>query len=91
MNKKLEFERLQPNFIDYHNKKALFRTKFVSDMKHNGEIVNVFGLLKGKDIYNDRYIVIFNDGTINNNILGTELDFDNIKEKSKNKKVKEER
>ena len=59
---------------------ALFKTKIVSDMKHNGEIVEVIGLLKGKDIYNDRYIVRFNDGSIDNNIMSVELDFDYKKE-----------
>lgn len=64
------------NFESYDNQMALFKTKIVSDMKHNGEIVEVIGLLKGKDIYNDRYIVRFNDGSIDNNIMSVELDFD---------------
>ena len=38
------------NFESYDNQMALFKTKIVSDMKHNGEIVEVIGLLKGKDI-----------------------------------------
>ena len=68
------------NFESYDNQMALFKTKIVSDMKHNGEIVEVIGLLKGKDIYNDRYIVRFNDGSIDNNIMSVELDFDYKKE-----------
>ena len=70
---------------------ALFKTKIVSDMKHNGEIVEVIGLLKGKDIYNDRYIVRFNDGSIDNNIMSVELDFDYKKEieRKTNQKNKE--
>lgn len=61
--------------------KALFRTKIVSDMKHNGEIVEVIGHLKGKDIYCDRYIVKFNDGTIQDNIMSNELNFDYSKKR----------
>ena len=80
------------NFESYDNQMALFKTKIVSDMKHNGEIVEVIGLLKGKDIYNDRYIVRFNDGSIDNNIMSVELDFDYKKEierktNQKNKKT----
>lgn len=79
------------NFESYDNQKALFKTKIVSDMNHNGEIVEVIGLLKGKDIYNDRYIVRFNDGSIDNNIMSVELDFDYKKEieRKTNQKNKE--
>ena len=79
------------DFESYDNKKALFKTKIASDMKHNGEIVEVVGLLKGKDIYNDRYIVRFKDGTIDNNIMSVELDFDYKKEieRKTNQKNKE--
>ncbi|HIS11606.1 MAG TPA: hypothetical protein IAB40_00680 [Candidatus Onthocola stercoravium] len=79
------------NFESYDNQMALFKTKIVSDMKHNGEIVEVIGLLKGKDIYNDRYIVRFKDGSIDNNIMSVELDFDYKKEieRKTNQKNKE--
>ncbi len=79
------------NFESYDNQKALFKTKIVSDMKHNGEIVEVIGLLKEKDIYNDRYIVRFKDGSIDNNIMSVELDFDYKKEieRKTNQKNKE--
>ena len=79
------------NFESYDHQMALFKTKIVSDMKHNGEIVEVIGLLKGKDIYNDRYIVRFNDGSIDNNIMSVELDFDYKKEieRKTNQKNKE--
>ena len=79
------------NFESYDNQMALSKTKIVSDMKHNGEIVEVIGLLKGKDIYNDRYIVRFNDGSIDNNIMSVELDFDYKKEieRKTNQKNKE--
>ena len=79
------------NFESYDNQMALFKTKIVSDMKHNGEIVEVIGLLKGKDIYNDRYIFSFNDGSIDNNIMSVELDFDYKKEieRKTNQKNKE--
>ena len=81
------------NYIGFKNVKALFQTKIVEDMKYNGEIVDVIGDIKGKDAFDDRYIVRFNDGTIDDNIYSTELDFDNVKEinqkESKQKKSKE--
>ena len=81
------------NYIGFKNVKALFQTKIVEDMKYNSEIVDVIGAIKGKDAFNDRYIVRFNDGTIDDNIYSTELDFDNVKEinqkESKQKKSKE--
>lgn len=67
------------NFTKYENEKAKFNTKIASDMKHNDEIVDILGFLKGKDIYNDRYIVRFNDDTIDDNIMRVELEFDYVK------------
>ncbi len=67
------------DFFKYEDKKAKFNTKIASSMKHNGEIVDVLGLLKGKDIYNDRYVVRFNDDTIEDNIFHVELEFDYFK------------
>ena len=61
--------------------KALFRTKMESDMKHNGEIVDVIDFQKGKDIYSDRYTIKFNDGTIRDNIMSVELNFNYSKKK----------
>lgn len=61
--------------------KALFRTKIESDMKHNGEIVDVIDFQKGKDIYSDRYTIKFNDGTIRDNIMSAELNFNYSKKK----------
>lgn len=61
--------------------KALFRTKMESDMKHNGEIVDVIDFQKGKDIYSDRYTIKFNDGTIRDNIMSAELNFNYSKKK----------
>ena len=66
-------------------KKARFNTKIASDMKHNGEIVDILSFSKGKDIYNDRYTVRFEDGTINNNIMPIELDFNFEKNKTRTK------
>lgn len=68
------------NFTKYENEKAKFNTKIASDMKHNDEIVDILGFLKGKDIYNDRYIVRFNDDTIEDNIMSIELEFDYVKD-----------
>ena len=61
-----------PKYTSYKNRKA----KITSDIKHNDEIVDVLGFLEGKDIYSDRYIVRFNDNTIDDNIYSNELDFD---------------
>lgn len=77
------------DFEDYNNEKALFKTKIASDFNHNGEIVEVIGLLRGKDVFNDRYIVRFNDGTIDNNIMGIELDFDYEREEERKKTHKD--
>lgn len=68
------------NFTKYEDEKAKFNTKIASSMKHNGEIVDVLGLLEGRDTYNDRYIVRFNDDTIEDNIMDVELEFDYIKD-----------
>ena len=67
----------------------MFKTKIASDFHHNGEIVEVIGLLKGKDVFNDRYIVRFNDGTIDNNIMGIELNFDYEREEERKKTPKD--
>lgn len=69
------------NFIKYENVKARFNTKIVSHMKYNGQIVDVIGFLKGRDIFNDRYIVKFKDGLIDDNILKNELEFNYLKDK----------
>lgn len=64
------------NFTKYKDMKAKFNTKIVSDMKHNGEVVDILGFLKGRDEFNDRYVVRFNDDTIDDNIMNVELEFD---------------
>lgn len=69
------------NFIKYENEKALFNTKIASDMRHNQEIVEVIGLLKGRDEDHDSYIVRFNDDTIEKNIMSVELEFDYVRDK----------
>ncbi len=74
-DEKLNLYKKYDNFTNYNNQKVLFNTKIAEDMNHNGEIVEVIGVLKGKDSYNDRYIVKFNDGTIDKNIMDTEIDF----------------
>lgn len=68
------------NFIKYKNKKAKFNTKIASDMKHNGEVVDVIGVIKGRDEDHDSYIVQFNDDTIEKNIMNVELQFDYVKD-----------
>lgn len=63
-----------------NNNKAKFFTKIVHQKEdytiHNGEIVEIIDFQKGKDIYCDRYTVKFNDGSIADNIMSSELDFD---------------
>ena len=60
--------------------RAKFFTKIVNIKEdysvHNGEIVEIIDFQKGKDIYCDRYVVKFNDGSIADNIMSCELDFD---------------
>lgn len=68
------------NFIKYKNKKAKFNTKIASDMKHNGEVVDVIGVIKGRDEEHDSYIVKFNDDTIEKNVMYYELKFDYVKD-----------
>lgn len=70
------------NFIKYENKKALFNTKIASSFRHNGEIVNVLGVLKGRDEEHDAYIVRFNDDTVEDNIMNIELEFDYFRDKA---------
>lgn len=90
---KCDEKDIKVSFRKYPNEplkfdKAKFNTKFASDMKHNGEIVDIIKFVKGRDIHNDRYIIQFNDGTINDNIMSCELDFElNIQDK-KVKKTK---
>ena len=67
-------------FIKYKNKKAKFNTKIASDMKHNGEVVDVIGVIKGRDEEHDSYIVKFNDDTIEKNVMYFELQFDYVKD-----------
>lgn len=69
------------NFIKYENEKALFNTKIASSMRHNEEIVEVIGVIKGRDEVHDSYIVRFNDDTIESNIMNVELEFDYIRDK----------
>ena len=74
-----DYEKFNSNYEKYNNKQARFNTKIASETRHNGEVVDVLGFIKGKDIYDDRYIVRFNEGTINNNIMTNELEFDFIR------------
>lgn len=68
------------NFMKYENKKAKFNTKIALDMKHNGEVVDVIGVIKGRDEEHDSYIVKFNDDTIEKNIMNVELQFDYVQD-----------
>lgn len=70
------------NFIKYDNRKALFNTKIASSIRHNEEIVDVLGVLKGRDEEHNAYIVRFNDDTIEDNIMNIELKFDYIRDKA---------
>lgn len=85
-----EFDSLEYNIEEFEKKninkpindRVLFFTKIVweepkiDNSNHNGEMVEILEINKGKDIYNDRYTVKFNDGTIAKGVLSCELDFD---------------
>lgn len=76
-----EFER-KNNINQTNNDRVLFFTKIVREnpkvdySNHNGEMVEILAINKGKDIYSDRYTVKFNDETIADGIFSCELDFD---------------
>ena len=46
--------------------KAIFRTKFEKDSKHNGEQVEVLSYKHSENFWNCRYKIKFIDGTIRN-------------------------
>lgn len=73
-------EMKQLSNIEQEIKKALFNTKIASEMKHNGEVVDILDFKKGKDTFDDRYVVRFNDDTISNNIMAVELEFEFIRD-----------
>lgn len=64
------------------NDRVLFFTKIIweepkiDNSIHNGEMVEILDIKRGKDKFNDRYTVKFNDGTITDGILLCELDFE---------------
>ena len=76
----LKVIEVDTNFIKYNNKKAKFNTKIAMNMKHNEEVVNVIGVIKGRDEEHDSYIVKFNDDTIQKNIMNSELQFDYVRD-----------
>ncbi len=47
---------------------AIFNSKIVAEGQdytdHNGEMVEILGKIKGRDVYSTRYTVRFQDGTI---------------------------
>lgn len=72
-----EWDKFEKWYQDKFNiRKAKFSTKIAADESHNGEIVEIIDFKKGKDIYNDRYTIRFNDGSIKDNIMAIELDFE---------------
>lgn len=79
--KKDEFKK-KKNINKQKNDRVLFFTKIVweeprvDNSNHNGEMVEILEIHKGKDIYCDRYTIKFNDGTIAEGVLNCELDFD---------------
>lgn len=54
--------------------KAIFNTKFEEDIKHNGEQVEILDYLEDKKVWNSRYKIKFNDGTIKN-VYVNEVEF----------------
>lgn len=57
------------DYTKFKDKTALFETKIASDMRHNGEVIEVLGVIKGRNPEHDSYIVRFNDGTIEENVM----------------------
>ena len=81
-----KYYKYESNFVRFETRSARFMTKLASDMKYNGEIVEVLGVLKGKDISSDRYIVRFKNNKIRNNIYNNELNFHYVRKNiNKNK------
>lgn len=78
----LKKSAIENNIDQVINDRVMFSTKIVREepkidySNHNGEMVEILEFYKGKDIYNDRYTIKFNDGTIAEGILSCELDFD---------------
>ena len=76
-----EFEKSN-NINQPTNDRVLFFTKIIweepriDNSIHNGEMVEILDIKRGKDKFNDRYTIKFNDGTIADGILLCELDFD---------------
>ena len=70
------------DYTKFKDKTALFETKIANDMRHNGEIIEVLGVIKGRDPEHDSYIVRFNDGTIEKNVMNCELTFDYHRDKA---------
>lgn len=60
-------------FEKYSNRTGIFKTKFADDFEHNDERVDVLAFVKGKDKLNDRYVVRFQDGTVDDNIYTYEI------------------
>lgn len=75
-------DKFKKNINKPTNDRVLFFTKIIwenpriDNSKHNGEMVEILKFYKGKDIYSDRYTIMFNDGTIAEGVLNCELDFD---------------
>ena len=70
------------DYTKFKDKTALFETKIASDMRHNGEVIEVLGVIKGRNPEHDSYIVRFNDGTIEENVMNCELTFDYHRDKA---------
>lgn len=70
------------DYTKFKDKTALFETKIASDMRHNGEVIEVLGVIKGRNPEQDSYIVRFNDGTIEENVMNCELTFDYHRDKA---------
>ena len=70
------------DYTKFKDKTALFETKIASDMRHNGEVIEVLGVIKGRNPEHDLYIVRFNYGTIEKNVMNCELTFDYHRDKA---------
>ena len=55
---------------------------FEVEITKNGEVIEVLGVIKGRNPEHDSYIVRFNDGTIEENVMNCELTFDYHRDKA---------
>lgn len=59
--------------MNMYDENVIFSTKFGDMKKHNGERVTVIGYQEGRTPRDNRYTIIFKDGTKLENVYASEL------------------